>query len=260
MTLIFIRIIFCWSNLLVRNLGAYNIQKCWSEIQPSCSSITVRYARHTAHHPQHVVVYGVHTDLGGVDTGNRGARQDKLESSIVNTREVARAGRLVLLGAQGEGVHVDASVGAAGVMLEGLDLVEVGSLALREAVLAVKLELGSDHGVLTPAVHVEGGLREHEGAGVGHIGASNVSVGGVAAGSVVLVEPGVVASSPLLSGRETGVVVDGTSLLEEARRVDEGARSRGLRGSAEGVDGIGESVDGVRVVEGLGTQRAVKYA
>ena len=51
-------------------------------------------------------------------------------------------------------------------VLEGLDNVEVGALALREAVLAVELELGSDDGVLTPAVHGEGGLGENEGAGI----------------------------------------------------------------------------------------------
>jgi len=58
----------------------------------------------------------------------------------------------VLLRAKGEGVHVDTSVGATGVALEGLDKVEVGTLTLGEAVLTVELKLGSDHRVLTPAV------------------------------------------------------------------------------------------------------------
>lgn len=121
----------------------------------------------------------------------------------------------MLLGAQGEGVHVDARVGAAGVVLERLDLVEVGALALREAVLAVKLELGSDHGVLAPAVHVEGGLRKNEGAGIGHIGAGDgVGGGGVAAGSIVLVERRVVAGSPLLGGGKAWSVVNGAGILE----------------------------------------------
>ena len=156
----------------------------------------------------------------------------------------------MLLGAKGEGVHVDAGVGAAGVVLEGLNLVEVGSLTLREAVLAVKLELGSDHGVLAPTVHVKGGLREHEGAGIGHIGA--VDGGGV--------EAGVCSRAPLLVGSKTGVVVHGTSLLEQARGVDESGGTGGLVGSTEGVDGVGESIDGILVVEGLGTQSAVKHA
>jgi len=242
--------------LLVRNLGAYNIQKCWSEIQPSSSSITVRNASHTTHHAEHVVVHGVHTDLGRVDTLHSGAREHQLESGIVNTREVARARGLVLLGAEGERVHVDARIGGAGVVLEGLDLVEVGSLTLREAVLAVKLELGRDDRVLTPAVHVKGSLGEHEGAGIGHIGAGDTV--GLATRGTVLVEGGVVSGSPLLVDGEARVVVHGTSLLEKAGGVDEGIGAGGLRGATEGVDGVGESVDGVRVVEGLGTQSTVK--
>jgi len=62
-----------------------------------------------------------------------------LKSGVINAGEVARTGRLVLLGAKGEGVDVDTSVGVASVVLEGLDKVEVCSLTLREAVLAVKL-------------------------------------------------------------------------------------------------------------------------
>ena len=166
----------------------------------------------------------------------------------------------MLLRAQGEGVHVDARVGVAGVVLEGLDLVEVGALALREAVLAVKLELGCDDGVLTPAVHVEGGLREHEGAGIRHIGAGDGAVAGVATIESILVERGISARSPLLVGAKAGGVVGGASLLEKTGSVDEGAGARGLHGSTEGVDGVGESIDGVRVVEGLGAQGAVKHA
>ena len=159
----------------------------------------------------------------------------------------------MLLRAEGERVHVDARVGVAGVVLEGLDLVEVGALTLREAVLAVKLELGGDHGVLTPAVHVKGGLGEHEGAGVGHVGAVDWL-------SRTTVERSVSARAPLLVGIEAGVVVHGTSLLEETRGVDESGGTGGLLGTSEGVDGVGESINGVRVVEGLGAQSAVKHA
>ena len=79
----------------------------------------------------------------------------------------------MLFGAKGEGIHVDTAIGGASVVLEGLDNVEVGSLTLREAVLAVKLELSGDDGVLTPAVHIEGSLREDEGAGIGHVRSSD---------------------------------------------------------------------------------------
>jgi len=59
----------------------------------------------------------------------------------------------VLLGAQGERVHVDARGRGAAVVLVRLDLVEVGTLTLREAVLAVELQLGNLHGVLALAAH-----------------------------------------------------------------------------------------------------------
>ena len=75
----------------------------------------------------------------------------------------------MLLRAESEGVHVNAGIGAASVVLVGLDNIEVVALTLREAVLAVELELGRDDGVLTPAVHVEGSLGENESAGIGDI-------------------------------------------------------------------------------------------
>ncbi len=83
----------------------------------------------------------------------------------------------MLLGAQGKGVHVDTGVGSGGVVLVGLDGVEVGTLALREAVLAVKLELGGDDGVVAPAVEEEGSLGEDEGAGIGDAGVLKVAGG-----------------------------------------------------------------------------------
>ena len=58
--------------------------------------------------------------------------------SVVNAREVAGAGRLVLLRLQGEGVHVDAGVWSAGVVVERLHCVEVVAVLLLEAVLTVQ--------------------------------------------------------------------------------------------------------------------------
>lgn len=134
-------------------------------------------------------------------------------------------------------------------VLERLDHVEVGSLTLRETILAVKLELGGDDGVLAPTVHIEGGLGEHEGAGIGHIRSSDLGGG--------CVEAGVVASSPLRSSGESGNVT-GTGHLEETPGGDEGVGAGCLGGSAEGVDGVGESIDGIGVVEGLGTECLVE--
>ena len=73
----------------------------------------------------------------------------------------------MLLGPEGERVHVDAGVGCASVGKVRLDKVKVGSLALREAILAVKLELGGNDGVLAPTVEGKSGLGEDKGAGIG---------------------------------------------------------------------------------------------
>ena len=83
--------------------------------------IAIGDTRHARHHTQHVVIDSVDTDLGSVGSRNRGGRENKLEHSVVNAREVARPGRLVLLGPQGEGIDVDANSGDVCVVLEGLD-------------------------------------------------------------------------------------------------------------------------------------------
>ena len=102
----------------------------------------------------------------------------------------------MLLRSQRKGVNVDTGIGGTGVVLEGLNNVEVRTFSLGDAVLAVKLELSGDDGVLTPAVEVEGGLSEHEGAGIGEHRA------GGAGGSAVLVEDaGLV---PVLGGGSVG--------------------------------------------------------
>ena len=72
----------------------------------------------------------------------------------------------MLLRAEREGIYVDTRVRSTRVVLVGLDEIKVSAFTLREAVLAVKLELSSYYGVLTPAVHVKGSLREHERAGI----------------------------------------------------------------------------------------------
>jgi len=54
----------------------------------------------------------------------------------------------VLLGLESEGVHVDASRRHVGVVLEGLDLVEIAALTSLEAVVAVELEESRDRGVV----------------------------------------------------------------------------------------------------------------
>ena len=53
-------------------------------------------------------------------------------------------------------------------VLEWLDKVEVGTLALREAVLSVKLKLSSYNWVFTPAVHVKSSFGKNENTGVSY--------------------------------------------------------------------------------------------
>ena len=124
--------------------------------------VGVREATHTAHHAEHVVVEGIHADLGRARANNRVDGDRQLEGRLVNAAEVAGARRLVLLRAQRERVHVDTSRRRAAVVLEGLDAVEVGTLTLRETVLSIELELGDLNGVLTLAAHtrVEDDLGE----------------------------------------------------------------------------------------------------
>jgi len=48
-----------------------------------------------------------------------------LDLGVIDAGEVAGSGGLVLLGLKGEGVGVDTGVGVAGVVVVGLDLVEI---------------------------------------------------------------------------------------------------------------------------------------
>ena len=220
--------------------------------------IGVSQATHAAHDTKNVVVGGEDANLGGAGSLNGGIGQHKLKSSVVNTREVARAGRLVLFGAKGEGIQVDTGIGGAGVVLPRLNEVEVGAFALREAVLAVELQLGSDNGVLTPAVHVKSGLGKNEGAGIRESGlllvAVDTEVGGIVrAGSATAGGPEV---SSAASG--SGGDVIGASLGEEAAGIDDTVGTGHRVRAAEGVDGVGKSIHGVGVVEGLGAEQLVE--
>ena len=218
-----------------------------------CFLAQLIFSVYAGHNAEDVIIYCVNAHLGGGSAGNGARREHKLEHSVVNAREVATAAGLVFLRAKREGIHVDTSIRVAGVVLERLDNIEVRAFAFREAVLAVELELGSDHGVLSPAVHVQRSLGEHEGAGIGHKGAL--------VGSTTLVlesKFGITAGGP--GGRIVSGGVDGARHLEKARGVDEARSARHFLGAAESVDGVGESIDGIGVVEGLGTEGAVEEA
>jgi hypothetical protein len=218
--------------------------------------VAIREAAHTAHHTQNVVVDGIDTHLGSVGTLNGGVGENKLQSGVINTREVARAGGLVLLGSQCEGIQVDTGIGGAGVVLVRLNQVEVGSLTLREAVLAVKLELSGNDGILTPAVHVKRGLGKNESAGIRNTGSGSrmSKVGQV----VVCRSRSILSKLPPRSATGSSILSSGIS--EETRGVDVSSSSRVDNGvvRSEGHNRVGKSINGISVVEGLSTKEAVK--
>jgi len=172
--------------------------------------------------------------------------QHQLKSGVINAREVARPRGLVLFRAEGKRVNVDPSVRVAGVVLVGLDEVKVGTFTLREPVLTVKLQLGSNDGVLTPAVEVEGRFGKNEGSGIRHTRSRVVGKSTGVGGTL---------SAPV--DGSTGRNVNRPGVIEETRGRDEITRDGGSL-TTERHDGVREGVNPVRVVEGLGAERAVQ--
>jgi hypothetical protein len=179
-----------------------------------------------------------------------------LKGSIVNAREVACARRLVFLRAESEGVNVDTFVRVSGVGLIRLDPREVRTFTLRETILAVKLELSGDDGVLTPAVHVKRGLRENEGSGIrdtrvliGDVGESTIG------GSKVWLVISIVRTIPVSSETSKLRIIKSTGIVEKTISIDvrTGITSKSS-GTSESMDSVGESIDGIGVVEGLSTE------
>ena len=191
-----------------------------------------------------------------------------MERRVINSGEVARSRGLVLLRPQGKAIHVDTLVRVARVGLVRLDPREVGSFALREAVLAVELELRGDDGVLSPAVHVEGGLGENERSGIGHAGVGEVVIrvredgirlrNSEAAEVNLIVRVGrsvPVSSEKRLIIFSSRLVIEGTGIREEAVGINVSTAVRRNSGrAAERVDGVRESVNRISVVEGLGSK------
>jgi hypothetical protein len=132
----------------------------------------------------------------------------------------------VFLGAKSEGVDVDTGIGGTGMVLVRLDNIEVRALALRETVLAVKLKLGSDHRVLTPAMHIKSSLGKNESSGIRH-------------------------------GR-TGGITGGIADLEDTITGDEGGSARGSSIITESMDGIRKSINSIGIIERLGTKSLEK--
>jgi len=92
---------------------------------------------HAALDAEHVVVHGEHVHVCAARTG----LALDLHLRVVDAREVAGTGGLVLLGLKGKGVRVDTQVRVAAVVVEGLHLVEVLPGLLLEPVLTVEDQL-----------------------------------------------------------------------------------------------------------------------
>jgi hypothetical protein len=114
--------------------------------------------------------------------GGGGSSRGESDSNlgVVNAREVAGAGGLVLLGLEREGVGVHTRVGAARVVVVGLDLVEVLTLLGLEAILAVEdeLELGEGTGVLLSEVLVGAVLAARDKGNTRRVSGGDVAVAG----------------------------------------------------------------------------------
>ena len=197
----------------------------------------------------------------------------------------------MLFGSQSKGVHVDTLIRVAGVGLVRLDPREVGTFTLREAILAVKLELSGDDGVLAPAVKIDGGLSEDEGTGIGNCGSVVVIRVGFISGRVAksgsrrrldgvrvvrVVDVGGVVTRLLNTSkvglkvrvgrtipvaREVGrnVGIKSTGVLEKTTGINEGIGvGSNLLRSTESMDSVRKSVNGISVVERLGTKNLEK--
>lgn len=105
----------------------------------------------------------------------------------------------MLLGLKRERVHIDALAGHVLVMLVRLHQVEVTSLALGEAIVAVKLELTNGHGVGTVVEgHWDVHLVSTTGGHTGH------GAGGHVAGRG---QDGTVGTHPWADGRHVALIV-----------------------------------------------------
>jgi hypothetical protein len=230
--------------------------------------------KNAAHDSEHVIVGRVHADLGSLGSLNGGVGENKLEGSVIDSGEVAGARRLVLLRSQGERVHVDTLIRASGVRLVRLDPREVGSFTLRETILAVKLELSGDDGILSPAVHVQRGLSQNEGTSVRDGGVIEVTIGeilklgenlwvkttvfriqrnsGTAKVGLII---RILGTMPVSSETSGDIIVKSTSVIEQTTSVNKGVSvSSDGSGTSESVDSVGEGVNGVSVVERLGAK------
>tara|TARA_B110000902_G_scaffold247164_1_gene303007 strand:+ start:158 stop:808 length:651 start_codon:yes stop_codon:yes gene_type:complete len=176
-----------------------------------------------------------------LDTTDGGSRDNKLESGVVNSGEIASSRWLVLLRAKCEREDVDTSVWVARVVLEWLNQVEVGTFTLREAILSVQLKFGGDNWIFTPAVHVECSLGEDEDTGV-----RDTFLVFCSGSNSTLLEK----TTCTISGVSTNYSIRGGDNARCGVLI--------LQTGSESKDGVRESINGISVVKWLSTKGSVK--
>ena len=181
----------------------------------NCRNLVV----YAGHDTEHVVVNSVHAHLSGQCSTHCVVGESEDECSIVDTREVACARGLVLLGLEREGVHVDTHGRDVCVVLVRLDQVEVLALALRETVVAVELHLGGHRGVVA-------GHTLNAGHGVARLQHGAVEPVGVVEGLLAL--PGV--DGGIIAGHERVALHNPDKLLCGVVEVELDLVGRGCHG------------------------------
>lgn len=84
--------------------------------------------------------------MGDEDT--RGIEEADVQLGVIDTGKVSSARGLVLLGVESKGVHVNTISRGVGVVLIGLDVVEVVTFTDIESVMTVKLDQSGAYGVV----------------------------------------------------------------------------------------------------------------
>ena len=140
-------------------------------ICPRILLIRVCQSPHAAHDTQNIVVGGIHTHSGAGCSAHGIIRHRQQDGGVINTGQVASAAGLVLLGLQSKAIDVDTHSRHVGVVLEGLHLVEVASLAALEPVVAVQLQQSIHGGVVAgQALHAGDGVTRLQDGAVPPIG------------------------------------------------------------------------------------------
>jgi len=157
----------------------------------------------------------------------------------------------VLLGLEGKAVHVDTNRGDVGVVLVGLDQVEVATLTLVEAIVAVELDLGRNDRIVTGhALDTRNGVPRLEDGAVPPVGVVEglLTLEGLDDG-IIAADEGITLNNPdkllarvveveldLVGGRGDGLRTRELELLDEVLVGDRGKAATLIRVEVDVVD------------------------